>query len=170
MSWSSDFALYLWLCLIDKHHTFGACSVSHWEWAHIFCRSLWPIFHGSVICLVSPTLSFKKASYFGYVFNLTLSITSYYLYTTVTYFSWSSDFAFYLWLYLIDKHHTLGHTFSSYFGFSFIFTLGVISYFVGHCDLYCTVLWFCLVYLTLSNEKAWYFRYLLSLSVTTYYL
>ena len=29
--WSSDFALYLWLYLIDKHHTLGTCSVSHCE-------------------------------------------------------------------------------------------------------------------------------------------
>ena len=28
---SSDFALYLWLYLIDKHHTLGTCSVSHCE-------------------------------------------------------------------------------------------------------------------------------------------
>ena len=29
--WSSDFALYLWLYPIDKHHTLGTCSVSHCE-------------------------------------------------------------------------------------------------------------------------------------------
>ena len=27
--WSSDFALYLWLYLIDKHHTLDTFSVSH---------------------------------------------------------------------------------------------------------------------------------------------
>ena len=59
-------------------------------------------------CRVSPTLSNRKASYFGYLFSLTLSVTSYYLEVTVTYISWSSDFALYFWLYLIDKHHTLG--------------------------------------------------------------
>ena len=40
--------LYLmvqWFCiipllLIARHHTLGTCSVSHWEWPYIFCRSL----------------------------------------------------------------------------------------------------------------------------------
>ena len=36
ITWPSDFALYIWLYLIDKHHTFGTCSVSHCEWPHIF--------------------------------------------------------------------------------------------------------------------------------------
>ena len=36
MIWSSNFALYLWLYIIDKHHTLGTCSVSHCEWPHIF--------------------------------------------------------------------------------------------------------------------------------------
>ena len=31
ITWYSDFALYLWLCLIDKHHILDTCSVSHCE-------------------------------------------------------------------------------------------------------------------------------------------
>ena len=31
ITWSSDFALYSWLYQIDKHHTLGTCSVSHYE-------------------------------------------------------------------------------------------------------------------------------------------
>ena len=34
--WSSDFALYLWLYLINKHHTLDTSSVSHCEGPHIF--------------------------------------------------------------------------------------------------------------------------------------
>ena len=30
-SWSSDFALYIWPYLIDKHHTVDTCSVLHSE-------------------------------------------------------------------------------------------------------------------------------------------
>ena len=58
-----------------------------------FYRSLSPIFHGPVFCPVCPTVSNMKASYFGYLFSLALSMTSYYLEVTVTYVSWSSDFA-----------------------------------------------------------------------------
>ena len=36
------------------------------------------------------------ASYFGYLFSLTLSMTSYYLEVTMTYIPWSRDFALYL--------------------------------------------------------------------------
>ena len=48
---------------------------------------------------------FTYASYFGYLFSLTLSMTSYYLEVTVNYISWSRDFALYLWPYLIERHH-----------------------------------------------------------------
>ena len=79
ISWSSDFALYLWLYLIDKHDALGTCSASHYiSWSsdfalylgpyqigghhtldtcsvwhcqrpHTICNSVWPIFHGQVI-------------------------------------------------------------------------------------------------------------------------
>ena len=42
----------------------------------------------------------------------------------MTYITWSSDFAIYLWLYLIDKHHSLGTCSVSLF------------FFVDHCGLY----------------------------------
>ena len=38
-----------------------------------------------------------------------------------------SDFALYLWLYLIDKHHTLD-TFQFH-------TVSDLIFFIGHCDL-----------------------------------
>ena len=109
ISWSIDFALYLWLYVIDKHQTLGICSIWHWVWPHISCRSLWPIFHGPVIlpcisimlwilvqfhtasdllCFVGHcnlylssdfALYLPPYQYFGYLFSLTLSMTSYYL-------------------------------------------------------------------------------------------
>ena len=44
----------------------------------------------------------------------------------LTYISWSSDFASYLWLYPIDEHHTLD-------------TQSDLILYVGHCDLYFVV-------------------------------
>ena len=57
-------------------------------------------------CLVSPTVSNRKASYFEYLFSLTLQVTSNLL-GQVIYISWSSNFALYLPLYQIERHHTL---------------------------------------------------------------
>ena len=58
ISWSSDFALYLWLFQIGRHHTLDSCSVWHCEWLHTICRSLWPIFHGPVtLPCISPPLT-----------------------------------------------------------------------------------------------------------------
>ena len=45
----------------------------------------------------------------------------------LTYITLSSDFALYLWLYLIDKHHTLD-TFQFH-------TVSDLIFFIGHCDL-----------------------------------
>ena len=39
--------------------------------------------------------------YFGYLFSFTLGVTIYFLKVTVTYISWSSDFALYLRQYQI---------------------------------------------------------------------
>ena len=55
-TWPSDFALYLCLFPIDKHHALDTRSVLHCELPHIFCRSLWPVFHGPVTfaCFSDP--------------------------------------------------------------------------------------------------------------------
>ena len=68
-----------------------------------------PYIHGQGFLPRSPTVSNRKASYFGYMFSLTLSRSLYYLKVTVTYISWSSDFALYPRLCHIDKHHTIGN-------------------------------------------------------------
>ena len=54
-------------------------------------------------------------------------------YLALTYIIWSSDFALYLWPYLIDKHHTW---------ILVQFHVSDLIVFVGHCDLYFMVLWF----------------------------
>ena len=76
---SSDFALYLWLYLIYKHHTLDTCSVTHCEWPHIFCSQCDLYFIVQWFCLVSPIVLTSKASYFGYLLSLTLLLTLYYL-------------------------------------------------------------------------------------------
>ena len=49
ISWFSDFALYLEYYLLDKCHTWDITSMRPNEWPLTISRSLWPIFHGSVI-------------------------------------------------------------------------------------------------------------------------
>ena len=49
ISWFSDFALYLEYYLLDKCHTWDITSMWPNEWPLTISRSLWPIFHGSVI-------------------------------------------------------------------------------------------------------------------------
>ena len=49
ISWFSDFALYLEYYLLDKCHTWDISSMWPNEWPLTISRSLWPIFHGSVI-------------------------------------------------------------------------------------------------------------------------
>ena len=48
ISWFSDFALYLEY-LLDKCHTWDISSMWPNEWPLTISRSLWPIFHASVI-------------------------------------------------------------------------------------------------------------------------
>ena len=49
ISWFSDFALYLEYYLLDKCHTWDISSMWPNEWPLTISRSLWPIFHASVI-------------------------------------------------------------------------------------------------------------------------
>ena len=49
ISWFSDFALYLEYYLLDKCHTWDITSMWPNEWPLTISRSLWPIFHASVI-------------------------------------------------------------------------------------------------------------------------
>ena len=86
------------------------------------------------VCLVSPTLSNRKASYFAYLFCQTQSIcrslTHCDLYFRVHWF----------WLISLVLSNRV-----SYFGYLFSFTLWVTSCFVGHCDLYFIAQWLCFV-------------------------
>ena len=49
ISWFSDFALYLEYYLLDKCHTWDISSMWPNEWPLTISRSLWPIFHASVL-------------------------------------------------------------------------------------------------------------------------
>ena len=119
----------------------------------------------SDFCLISLALSNSKASYiyFGYLFSFAWWVTSYFFVGHCGNISCSSDFALYPWLYLINKHllwvFVQFHTASDHI------------FFVGHCDLYFMVQWFCPVSPIVSNSKASYFVYLFSLILwmTSYY-
>ena len=49
ISWSIDFALYLWYYLMEKRHTLDIYSMWPSDWLQNISRSPWPVFHGSVI-------------------------------------------------------------------------------------------------------------------------
>ena len=76
-------------------------------WPQNKYRSLWPIFHGPVILAYILKTVCVWTSYFGIMskydtmFDLKISEV------TVTYISWSSDFALYVEDYLMYEHHTL---------------------------------------------------------------
>ena len=78
--------------------------VWHNLWPQYDCKSLWPIFHGLVIllCIWKPTwhmniIHFQIMKWFDTIIHLNMNVT-------VTYISWSSDFALYL-----EDHLTYVH-------------------------------------------------------------
>ena len=72
----SSFALYLRFYLIDKCHTSCTSSVSHCESPHIFLLvTVTYISWSSRFLPCISTLPNRKASYFGYLFGLLLSMT-----------------------------------------------------------------------------------------------
>ena len=193
------------------------------EWPLTLSRSLWPIFHGSVIlpyilnticwinvtpgilppcdpmndhllylghcdlyfmvqwfCLISWILFVGYMSHLGYLFLVTLLLTSKYISVGVTYISWFSDFALYLEYYLLDKCHTwdISSLWPHYWSQNISLLMWPIFHgsvilpdilnticwinvtpgillpcdpmndqllYLGHCDLYFMVQWFCLI-------------------------
>ena len=106
ISWFSDFALYLEYYLLDKCHTWDISSMWPNEWPLTISRSLWPIFHGSVILpyilntyLLDKCHTWDISSLWPDYWRQNVSVG-------VTYISWFSDFALYLEYYLLDKCHT----------------------------------------------------------------
>ena len=102
ISWSSDFALYIEDCLMDKCHNLDICSmwcrfislnvcgsVTYISWSIDFVIS-WRLFDGWML-------------HWRYWFSVTQTLTLNCICRSVTYISWSSDFALYLEDYLMDK-------------------------------------------------------------------
>ena len=106
ISWFSDFALYLEYYLLDKCHTWDITSMWPNEWPLTISRSLWPIFHGSVILpYILNTICWINVTP-GILVPRAQLLMSKYISVGVTYISWFSDFALYLEYYLLDKCHT----------------------------------------------------------------
>ena len=82
-------------------------SVWHAIWPQNKCRSLWPIFHGQVILLyILKTIWYMNTIPWGYESvwpDVWPKIN-----VTVTYISWSSDFALYVEDCLVYEHLTSG--------------------------------------------------------------
>ena len=150
------------------------------EWPLTISRSLWPIFHGSVILpYILNTICWINVTP-GILVLVTWLLTSKYISVGVTYISWFSDFALYLEYYLLDKCHTwdISSLWPDYwrqnisllvwpiFHGSVIlpYILNTICWinvtpgillpcdpmndhllYLGHCDLYFMVQWFCLI-------------------------
>ena len=180
ISWFSDFALYLEYYLLDKCHTWDITSMWPNEWPLTISRSLWPIFHGSVILSYILNTNCWINVHLGYYFLVTRLLTSKYISVGVIYILWFSDFALYLEYYLLDKCHTwdISSLWPDYwrqnisllvwpiFHGSVILpdilnticwinvTPGILLpcdpmndhlLYLGHCDLYFMVQWFCLI-------------------------
>ena len=87
-------------------------SEYEWVWPNFWpqnkCRSLWPIFYSPVIlCYIFKTIwcvNIRLGDYGSGSLKFDLKIN----YVTVTYISWSTDFALYLENYFMYEHHYLG--------------------------------------------------------------
>ena len=105
ISWPSDFALYLEDYLMDKCH--------NWSIGSMWCKDL-PIkcmwvsdlhFIVQWFCLISWRLLDGLMLYWRYWFSVTQTLNWNYICRSVTYISWSSDFALYLEHWLMGKCH-----------------------------------------------------------------
>ena len=151
ISWFSDFALYLEYYLLDKCHTWDITSMWPNEWPLTISRSLWPIFHASVILpYILNTICWINVTP-GILVPCDPILTSKYISVGVTYISWFSDFALYLEYHLLDKCHTWDIT-------SMWPNEWPLLY-LGHCDLYFMLQWFCLLFLLLFHGELSYLDY-----------
>ena len=106
ISWFSDFALYLEYYLLDKCHTWDISSMWPSEWPLTISRSLWPIFHGSVIlpyilntiCWINVTPGILVPC------DPIIDVKIYLCWCDLCFMV--QDFALYLEYYLLDKCHT----------------------------------------------------------------
>ena len=172
------------------------------EWPLTISRSLWPIFHASVILpYILNTICWINVEYYLLDKCHTWDISSLWpdywrqnIYVGVTYISWFSDFALYLEYYLLDKCHTwdISSLWPDYwrqnisllvwpiFHGSVILpcilnticwinvTPGILVpcdpmndhlLYLGHCDLYFMLQWFCLLFLLLFHGELSYLDY-----------
>ena len=104
ISWSSDFVLYLEDYLIGKCHNWNIGSMWWKDLPHKMYVGHWPTFHGPVIL----SYILKTTWWINVVLEILIQSDTNIeqkLYMSVTYISWSSDFALYLEDYMMDKCH-----------------------------------------------------------------
>ena len=180
ISWFSDFALYLEYFLLVKCHTWDITSMWPNEWPLTISRSLWPIFHGSVILpYILNTICWLNVTPGILVPCDPMNDHLLYLGHCDLYFmvQW---FCLISWILLLDKCHTwdissmwpnewpltISRSLWPIFHGSVIlpYILNTICWinvtpgilvpwdpmndhllYLGHCDLYFMVQWFCLI-------------------------
>ena len=100
ISWSSDFALHLEVCLMDKCH--------NWDIVSMWCKDLpHKMYVVQWFCLVSWRLFDGWMLYWRYWFSVTLTMTYKYICRSMTYILWYGDSVLYLENYLMKKLHSL---------------------------------------------------------------
>ena len=120
-------------------------------WPKNKCRSLWPVFHGPVICLISRRLFAAWTSYFGIMsqydttFDLKINVGHWDLYFMVHWFCLISWRLFDIWTPYLGIMSQYDPMFD-------------VKINVGHCDLYFMVQWFCVISWRLFDVWTSYFR------------
>ena len=151
ISWSSDFALYLEDYLMYEHHTFGLWVSMSDVWPQNKCRSQWPIFHGSVILpYILKTIWFMNIILLDYE-SVWLDI-------------WPQNKYRSLWP-ILHGPVILSYVLKTIFDISTPYFWSMSQYdpmfdlktFVGHCDLYFKVQWFCFIFWKLFSGWTSYF-------------
>ena len=149
ISWFSDFALYLEYYLLDKCHTWDITSMWPNEWPLTISRSLWPIFHGSVIlpyilntiCLINVTPG--------------ILVPCDPIIDVKIYLCWCDLYFMVQWFlpYILNAICWIN------------VTPGILVpcdpmndhlLYLGHCDLYFMLQWFCLLFLLLFHGELSY--------------
>ena len=102
ISWSSDFALYLEDYLLDKC-ILVPCDAKIYLIKCMWVSDLHLMVHW--FCIISWRLFDVLMLYWRYQFSVTQTLKWNYICRSVTYISWSSDFALYPEDYLMDKCH-----------------------------------------------------------------
>ena len=152
ISWFSDFALYLEYYLLDKCHTWDITSMWPNEWPLTISRSLWPIIHGSVILpYILNTICLDKC----HTWDISSLWPDY----------WRQNISLLVWP-IFHGSVILPYILNTICWINV--TPGILVpcdpmndhlLYLGHCDLYFMLQWFCLLFLLLFHGELSYLDY-----------